>query len=81
MKHWMREKIQATTTFKTVFTSRGGGPKACKHSTATHWRRKSTLKMERFMLYTYREVYEASEGEYKACLKVDDEVSPGWEGG
>ena len=37
--------------------------------------------MERFMLYTYREVYEASEGEYKACLKVDDEVSPGWEGG
>ena len=46
-----------------------------------HTGRKSAVKMEGFMLYTYREVYEASEGEYKASLKVDDEVSPGWEGG
>ena len=55
-KHRAREKIHAATTLKTVFTSGGGGPEACKHSTETHWKfkafyceRKSALKMEGFM--------------------------------
>ena len=81
------EKIQAATTFKTNFTGRGGGPKASMHSPATHWKfevyyceRKSALKMEGFM-YKYRKVYKACQGKDKACLKVDEEVSSGWEGG
>ena len=36
--------------------------------------------MEGF-LNKYREIYKASEGQDKACLKVDQEVSSGWEGG
>ena len=42
--------------------------------------RKSALKMEELM-YKYRAVHKASEGKDKACLKVDEEVSSGWEGG
>ena len=36
--------------------------------------------MEGFM-YKYRKVYKACQGKDKACLKVDEEVSSGWEGG
>ena len=81
------EKIQATTMFKTNFTGRGGGPKASMHSPATHCKfkayyceRKSALKMEEFM-NKYRKVYKACQGKDKACLKVDQEVSFGREGG
>ena len=86
-KHRTMEKIQAATTFKTNFTGRGGGPKASMHSPATHWKfevyyceRKYALKMEGFMC-KYRKVYKASQGKDEACLKVDQEVSFGREGG
>ena len=83
IKHRAIEKIHATTTFKTNFTGRGGGPKASMHSPVTHWKfevyhcdRKSALKM-----YKYHKVYKAGQGKDEACLKVDQEVSFGREGG
>ena len=60
-KHRAREKIHAATTLKTVFTSGGGGPEACKHSTETHWKfkafyceRKSALKIEDSFINTMK---------------------------
>ena len=83
----MAVKIHATKMFKTAFTSRGGGPVASKHNAVPHWTfydyllQVDWIEYELNLRIEYHAIHKGSKGDDQACLKVDDQVSFGSEGG